>query len=282
MEIVTDIESVRNLRWLDASATWGLVPTMGYLHEGHLCLVRRARKENDRVAVSLFVNPKQFNNPEDLKKYPQDMDRDLSLLGKEGVDVVWTPTPDVMYPSGYQTYVAVHEVTRFLEGASRPGHFQGVSTVVAKLFNVFQPTRAYFGQKDAQQVVVIRRMVKDLDFNLQVIVCPTIREEDGLAMSSRNVRLTPEHRREAICLHAALTAAEKCFRSGVRDAESVRKAMRDIISKAPSAHIDYISVADPETLEELEVIQKGALLSMAVYFGAVRLIDNVFLNEAKG
>jgi pantoate--beta-alanine ligase len=278
MEIVTEISDVRRGRWADAAATWGLVPTMGFLHEGHLNLVRRAREENDRVGVSIFVNPKQFNNPEDLEKYPRDMDRDLSLLEKEGVDMVWTPTPENMYPPGYQTYVDVKHVTTFLEGASRPGHFQGVSTVVSKLFNVFQPTRAYFGQKDAQQVVVICRMVKDLDFNLQVVVCPTVREKDGLAMSSRNVRLTPEHRLEAVCLHTALSAGEKLIRSGTRDAESVRKSMRDIISEAPSARIDYVSAADPETLEELDTIDKGALLSLAVFFGDVRLIDNVFLN----
>jgi pantoate--beta-alanine ligase len=278
MEIVTEIGDVRRVRREDAAATWGVVPTMGFLHEGHLNLVKRAREENDRVGVSIFVNPKQFNNPEDLEKYPRDMDRDLSLLEKEGVDMVWTPTPEIMYPPGYQTYVDVHQVTRFLEGASRPGHFRGVSTVVSKLFNVFQPTRAYFGQKDAQQVVVIRRMVKDLDFNLQVVVCPTVREKDGLAMSSRNVRLTPDHRRQAVCLNAALSAGAKLIRSGTRDAESVRKTMRDIISEAPSARIDYVSVADLESLEELDAIDNGALLSLAVYFGNVRLIDNVFLN----
>lgn len=278
MEIVTDISDVRRVRWMDPSATWGLVPTMGFLHQGHLSLVRRAGAENDRVGVSIFVNPKQFNNPEDLEKYPRDMDRDLSLLEKEGVHLVWAPTPEIMYPSGYQTYVDVHYVTSFLEGAYRPGHFRGVATVVTKLFNVFQPARAYFGQKDAQQVVVIRRMAKDLDFNLQVVVCPTAREKDGLAMSSRNVRLTAEHRRQAVCLYAALSAAEKIFRSGTRDAESVRKTMKDVISGFPSGRIDYVSVADPETLEELSIIDNRALLSLAVYFGTVRLIDNVLLN----
>jgi pantoate--beta-alanine ligase len=279
MEIVTETGDVRRVRWADAAATWGVAPTMGFLHEGHLNLVRRAREENDRVGVSIFVNPKQFNNPEDLEKYPRDMDRDLSLLEKEGVDMVWTPTPEIMYPPGYQTYVDVHQVTRFLEGASRPGHFRGVSTVVSKLFNVFQPTRAYFGQKDAQQVVVIRRMAIDLDFNLQVVVCPTVREKDGLAMSSRNVRLTPDHRRQAVCLHAALSTGEKLVRSGTRDAELVRNAMKDIISGAPSARIDYVSVADLQTLEELVTVDKGALLSLAVYFGDVRLIDNVFVDD---
>jgi pantoate--beta-alanine ligase len=207
------------------------------------------------------------------------MKKDLSFLEKEGVDMVWAPTPEIMYPKGYQTYVDVEGVTAVLEGASRPGHFRGVSTVVTKLFNVFQPTRAYFGQKDAQQVVVIRRMVKDLDFNLQVVVCPTVREKDGLAMSSRNVRLTTEHRRQAVCLHGALSVGEKLIRSGIRDAKMVREKMREVVSEAPSARIDYISVADPETLEELDTIGSGVLLSLAVNFGSVRLIDNVFMDE---
>jgi pantoate--beta-alanine ligase len=248
---------------------------MGFLHEGHLELVRRARKENDRVGVSIFVNPAQFNNPDDLEKYPRDMKRDAALLEDAGVDLLWSPTPEIVYPRGYQTSVTVNEVTEVLEGASRPGHFQGVATVVAKLFNVFQPTRAYFGQKDAQQVAVIRRMAMDLNFNLQVVTCPTVREEDGLAMSSRNVRLTAEHRTQAPCLYAALKAAREAMASGVLDADSLRKVMADVISKAPSARIDYVSVADPESLRELEKVTRGALFSMAVYFGDVRLIDNL-------
>lgn len=277
MNVVTEIEGVRQVRWADSTATWGLVPTMGFLHEGHLDLVRRARAENDQVGVSIFVNPIQFNNPGDLEKYPRDMDRDSALLEKEGVDLLWTPMPQNMYPKEYQTYVNVTQVTTLLEGASRPGHFQGVATVVAKLFNVFQPTRAYFGQKDAQQLVVIRRMAKDLDFNLQIIACPTVREDDGLAMSSRNVRLIPEHRSQAVCLYKALQAAENAYSSGVREAARLREMMIDIISNAPAARIDYVSVANPETLEELETVESGALLSMAVFFGDVRLIDNLVL-----
>jgi pantoate--beta-alanine ligase len=226
--------------------------------------------------VSIFVNPIQFNNPGDLETYPRNMDRDSALLEKEGVDLLWTPTPGIMYPRGYQTYVNVNQVTTLLEGAARPGHFQGVATVVAKLFNVFQPTRAYFGQKDAQQLVVIRRMAKDLDFNLQIIACPTVREMDGLAMSSRNVRLTPEHRSQAPCLYKALSVAGSAFRSGIRETARLRERMVDVLSAAPDARIDYISVADPETLEELDTIEAGALLSMAVFFGEVRLIDNLF------
>ena len=279
MEIVSNIDDVRRVRWTDASATWGLVPTMGYLHEGHLQLIRKARSENDRIGVSIFVNPIQFNNPEDLEKYPRDADRDIDLLKQVGVDLLWTPTPDIVYPKGYQTYVDVTQIAQFLEGASRPGHFRGVATVVAKLFNVFQPTRAYFGQKDAQQVVVIRRMVEDLDFNLQVVACPTVREEDGLAMSFRNVRLSPEHRRQAACLHAALLAAQKAFLSGIRDAALLKKTVQGVIANAPAARIDYVSAADPETLEELDTITGGVLLSLAVYFNAVRLIDNIILKE---
>ncbi len=277
MDIVSKKEDVRRLRWGDASLSWGLVPTMGYLHEGHLELIRKARVENDRVGVSIFVNPAQFNNAEDLEKYPRDMGRDAALLEEVGVDLLWTPTPDIVYPGGYQTYVDVGQVTQFLEGASRPGHFRGVATVVAKLFNVFQPARAYFGQKDAQQVVVIRRMAEDLDFNLQLIVCPTVREKDGLAMSSRNVRLKSEHRRQAVCLHEALLAAEKACHSGTRDAELLKKTMLDVISVAPAARIDYVSAADPVTLEELDIVTGGVLLSLAVRFGAVRLIDNMML-----
>ena len=278
MNVVMEIDGVRRKRWADRSVTWGLVPTMGFLHEGHLELVRRARVENDRVGVSIFVNPIQFNSAEDLEKYPRNMDRDSALLEKEGVDLLWTPTPEIMYPRGYQTYVNVNHVTTILEGAARPGHFQGVATVVAKLFNVFQPTRAYFGQKDAQQLVVIRRMAKDLDFNLQIIACPTVRENDGLAMSSRNVRLTPEHRCQAVCLYKALSVAGSAFRSGIREAVRLREMMTDVISDAPTARIDYVSVADPETLVELETIEAGALLSMAVFFGDVRLIDNLVLS----
>jgi len=275
MKTISEIDGVRRMRWSDTAATWGLVPTMGFLHEGHLELVRRARAENDRVGVSIFVNPIQFNNADDLDKYPRNMARDAALLEEAGVDLLWAPTPDIVYPEGYQTYVDVKQVTEVLEGASRPGHFQGVATVVAKLFNVFQPTRAYFGQKDAQQVAVIRRMAGDLNFNLQVVACPTVREEDGLAMSSRNVRLSPEHRAQAPCLYAALSAAREAIQSGILEADSLRKTMAGVISGAPSARIDYVSVADPDNLKELDRVAGGALLSMAVYFGDVRLIDNL-------
>jgi pantoate--beta-alanine ligase len=274
MDIFSTITDIRRQRWADPARTWGLVPTMGFLHEGHLSLMRRARQENDRVGVSIFVNPTQFNNPNDLATYPRDLDRDLALLEREGVDLVWTPTPELVYPPGYQTYVTVEEVTRPLEGASRPGHFRGVATVVAKLFNVFQPHRAYFGQKDAQQVAVIRQMVADLNFNLEIITCPIIREPDGLAMSSRNARLSPEARQAATCLYRALSAAKGAFTQGDRIGARLRFAMHDVVAATPLARLDYVSVADPDTLEELILIEEAALLSLAVFVGEVRLIDN--------
>jgi pantoate--beta-alanine ligase len=254
---------------------------MGYLHEGHLSLVRRAREENDRVGVSIFVNPTQFNNPSDLTAYPRNMDHDLALLREAGAELVWTPTPDIVYPPDYQTYIEVEDVTRPLEGAARPGHFRGVATVVAKLFNVFQPQRAYFGQKDAQQVVVVKRMVENLNFNLEIVVGPTVREADGLAMSSRNARLSPAARHSAACLHRALLAAKTLFEQGERRAEALRAAMHTVIKATPLTRLDYASVAHPDTLAELEVVQERALLSLAVFVAEVRLIDNLILGNSK-
>lgn len=277
MNVFTEISDIRTQRWADPLASWGLVPTMGYLHEGHLSLVRRAHQENDRVGVSIFVNPTQFNNPNDLAVYPRDMGRDLALLREAGVDLVWTPTPEMVYPPGYQTYVEVEEVTRPLEGAARPGHFRGVATVVAKLFNVFQPQRTYFGQKDAQQVVVIRRMVEDLNFNLKIVVGPTVREADGLAMSSRNARLSPAARQAATCLYRALLAAKSAFEQGQRSADSLRTAMRAVIEATPLTRLDYASVAHPTTLAELEIVEDRTLLSLAVFVDEVRLIDNMMV-----
>jgi pantoate--beta-alanine ligase len=277
MNTFSKVSDIRAQRWADPLVTWGLVPTMGYLHEGHLALVRRAREENDRVGVSIFVNPIQFNNPNDLTAYPRNMERDLALLKEAGADLVWTPTPDIVYPPGYQTYVEVEEVTRPLEGAARPGHFRGVATVVAKLFNVFQPQRAYFGQKDAQQVVVIKRMAADLNFNLEIVVQPTVRETDGLAMSSRNARLSTAARESATCLYRALLAAKIAFEQGQRSAESLRAAMRAVIEATPLTRLDYVSVAHPDTLVELDVIEDRALLSLAVFVDEVRLIDNMVI-----
>lgn len=275
MRVFANIADIRNERWSNPTLTWGLIPTMGYLHEGHLSLVRRAREETDRVGVTIFVNPTQFNDPNDLHAYPQDLDRDLALLEKEGADLVWTPTPKIVYPPDYQTYVDVEQVTRPLEGAARPGHFRGVTTVVAKLFNVFQPHRAYFGQKDAQQAVVIKRMVKDLNLDLEIIVCPIVREADGLAMSSRNSRLSPEARQQATCLYQALVAAEDTFLAGQRNAGQLRATMLAVIEGADMAQVDYVSVTQPDTLEELEVVEDRALLSLAVFVDEIRLIDNL-------
>ncbi len=275
MKVFSEIDAIRHQRWADPLATWGLVPTMGYLHAGHLALVRRARQENDRVGVSIFVNPIQFNNPGDLAAYPRDTARDLALLEKEGVDLVWMPPPEMVYPPGYQTYIELEAVTRPLEGAARPGHFRGVATVVAKLFNVFQPQRAYFGQKDAQQVAVIQQMVTDLNFNLEIVVCPTVREADGLALSSRNARLSSEARRQAVCLYRALTAAQTALNSGERNAAALRAIMRAEIAAAPLARPDYLSIAHPTTLAELDVVVDRALLSLAVFVDEARLIDNV-------
>ena len=279
MKVFADIADIRRERWADPLAAWGLAPTMGFLHEGHLSLVRRARQENERVGVSIFVNPTQFNDPNDLAVYPRDLNRDLSLLEKEGVDLVWTPPPEIVYPSDYQTYVEVEQVTRPLEGATRPGHFRGVTTVVAKLFNVFQPHRAYFGQKDAQQVVVIKQMVKDLNFNMEIIVCPIVREADGLAMSSRNTHLDPAERQAATVLYQTLTAARAAFEAGERNAEQLRRIVAKTIGDNPLADLQYVSCAHPETLQELETIAERALISMAVFVGQTRLIDNVILGE---
>lgn len=279
MNVVEHIELLRKIRWQNPLENWGLVPTMGFLHEGHLSLVRLAKMENDRVGVSIFVNPAQFNNSADLEKYPRNLQRDLDMLAAEGVDLVWTPTPEMAYPDNFQTYVNVEDITQPLEGEKRPGHFRGVTTIVAKLFNVFQPQRVYFGQKDAQQVAVIRRMATDLNFNLEMVVCPTVREADGLAMSSRNARLSPEARQDALCLYRALQTAEALVQSGEQRASKIIAAMREIIEPIERANIDYISIADPETLAEVAEIRQHALISMAVFVDDVRLIDNVLVES---
>jgi pantoate--beta-alanine ligase len=278
MQVFADVSAIRQARWSDPLATWGLVPTMGFLHAGHLSLVHNARQENDRVGVSIFVNPTQFNNPNDLAAYPRDLDRDLDLLADAGVDVVWTPTPGIVYPPDYQTFVEVEQVTRPLEGAARPGHFRGVTTVVAKLFNVFQPQRAYFGQKDAQQVVVIKRMVQDLNFNVDIVVCPTMRDADGLAMSSRNVQLSAAARQHASCLYRALLTAKEACAAGQREAAHLRTVMRTVIETTAMARVDYVSVAHPDTLEEVDQVTDRALLSLAAFVGGVRLIDNLLVS----
>jgi pantoate--beta-alanine ligase len=251
---------------------------MGFLHEGHLSLVRRAREECASVVVSIFVNPTQFGPGEDLGEYPRDLPRDLTLLEKEGVDLVWTPSPEAMYPPDYQTWVTVEEVARPLEGSMRPGHFRGVATIVTKLFIAVRPDKAYFGQKDAQQAAVIRRLARDLDFGLSVVVCPIVREADGLAMSSRNVYLNPAERQAATVLYRALRCAYTTYAQGEREAGRLRQAMRETIQGEPLARLQYLSCADPDTLQEIEgLLTRPALLSMAVYIGKTRLIDNLVI-----
>jgi pantoate--beta-alanine ligase len=249
---------------------------MGYLHEGHLSLIRRAREECDRVIVTIFVNPTQFGPKEDLAKYPRDLERDIKLI-EPYTDLLWTPTPEIMYPEAYQTWVEVEAVTRPLEGAMRPGHFRGVTTVVAKLFNGVQPDKAYFGQKDAQQAAVIRQMVRDLNFPVEIVVCPIVREPDGLALSSRNVYLDTQQRRAATVLSRSLREAKEAYDSGERDAGMLRQIMKDILASEPLAEVQYVSCANYETLEELDTVDRKALLSMAVFIGKTRLIDNLVL-----
>jgi pantoate--beta-alanine ligase len=279
MKVSGSIEEVRKIRNQDNDLTWGLVPTMGYLHDGHLSLVRQARSENDRVAVSIYVNPTQFAPEEDLDSYPRALERDLELLQAEGVNLVFTPTNNAMYPPGFQTYVTVTETSKMLEGSSRPTHFQGVTTVVAKLFNIIQPNRAYFGQKDAQQAVVLKQMVRDLNFDIELVVCPIVREADGLAQSSRNKYLNEEQRAGANILYRALTAAQSVYQSGEHNGSKLKQIMQDMIAQEPQAKIDYVSVADPNTLVELEEVTKDALFSMAVFFGRTRLIDNLLVES---
>ena len=275
MRRVISLPDLRAAR-LSLYGTVGLVPTMGYLHEGHLSLIRRAREENEHVIVSIFVNPAQFGPKEDLSRYPRDLERDLRLI-EPYTDLVWNPTAEIMYPPGYQTWVDVEAMTRPLEGAMRPGHFRGVTTVVAKLFNGVQPNRAYFGQKDAQQAAVIRQMVRDLNFPIEIVVCPIVREADGLAMSSRNVYLDPDQRKAATVLYRSLSAAKDAYESGERDAEKLRQLMKDVLASEPLAEIQYVSCADYDTLEELSEIKGKALLSLAVFIGKTRLIDNFVL-----
>ena len=276
MQIVRTVAEMKQLRKQMAEPV-GLVPTMGALHEGHIELVRRARTECRTTVTSIFVNPTQFLPGEDLKAYPHVPDQDTRMLEAVGNDIVFMPPEKEVYPPGFNTWVEVKGVTDRLEGASRPGHFRGVATVVNKLFNIVQPTKAYFGQKDAQQVIVVKKMVADLNMNLAIVVVPTVREPDGLAMSSRNVYLTPEQRQAATVLYRSLRLAQDMFSKGEKDAERIRKAMIALIRKEPLAAIDYVSIADPETLEELDAIRPGALASLAVKIGKTRLIDNMIL-----
>lgn len=277
MKTITQIRPLRNAvrRLRRQGRRIGFVPTMGALHEGHLSLVRRARRENDVVVVSVFVNPLQFGPAEDFDKYPRDIKKDTRLL-KGLCDVLFQPGRGFI-PKDLKTSVAVKDVSAPLCGASRPGHFTGVATIVAKLLLAVQPDRLYLGQKDAQQAVVLKRMVQDLNFPVDVLVCPIVREKDGLAMSSRNAYLTPEERRRAVVLYQALKSAERMAARGVRESAKIIQALQDLVHRVPETHIDYIEIVDPKTLEPVPMIKGRALLALALYVGGTRLIDNTFL-----
>ena len=276
MKVVRTIAEFRTLR-VSLPEPVGFVPTMGYLHDGHLSLVRASRARDASTVASIFVNPTQFGPTEDLASYPRNLERDLGLLEAEGVAAVFTPSNEELYPNGYDTWVEVAGLSTRLEGASRPGHFRGVATVVTKLFHIVAPQRAYFGQKDAQQAAVLRQMVRDLDFGLEVVVAPIVREPDGLAMSSRNVYLSREERAAAPVLHRSLEAARAAFDAGERDADCLRSIVTGVLETEPLARPVYVSVADSMTLEELDRIDGPALVSLAVRFGSTRLIDNCVL-----
>lgn len=277
MRVLKTVSQVREA--ISPTAKVGLVPTMGYLHEGHLSLIRRARQENEIVVVSIFVNPTQFGPNEDYAVYPRDLERDTELAQGAGADFIFAPTPQEMYSEGYSTYVNVEGLTQRLCGASRPTHFRGVTTVVSKLFNIIRPKNAYFGQKDAQQALVIKRMVADLNFPLEIKTVPISREEDGLARSSRNTYLSPQERQAATVLYRSLLAARAAFASGERQGDKIRSAAREVLASEPLAQVDYLSLAHPLNLEEVELVEKQALLALAVKIGKVRLIDNMMLGQ---
>jgi pantoate--beta-alanine ligase len=276
IEKIKDMKKISKDLIMDGKSI-GFVPTMGYLHEGHLSLVRRARKENDIVVVSIFVNPTQFGPNEDFDKYPRDTERDLRLLEAENVDFAFIPSVEEMYPEGYATYVIVERLTEVLCGKSRPGHFRGVATVVTKLFNIVKPTRAYFGQKDAQQFRVLKRMVEDLNMDVEMIEAPIVRESDGLAMSSRNVYLSPEERKQAVALFEALNLAKETIEKGERDVEKIKQIMREWLSKYDKVIIDYIEIVDEKNLTPLSKIEGKVLIAIAAFVGKARLIDNIIV-----
>lgn len=280
MEVLYDTDQMqRQMTALRAEGrAIGFVPTMGFLHEGHLSLFRSARRENSILAVSIFVNPTQFDRQEDLESYPVDLEGDLAKAAAEGADLVFVPEQKRMYPDRYATFIEVEGLTRRWEGTYRPGHFRGVTTIVAKLFHIVKPHRAYFGQKDYQQACVITRMVRDLDMDIEVVVLPTVREPDGLAMSSRNVNLTPGERRQAPVLYQALGWAADQVRRGERDARRLLEGMRRMIQEGTTATIDYVALCDPGSLEPLETVQGPAVALLAARFSKVRLIDNLLID----
>ncbi|HBU00583.1 MAG: Pantothenate synthetase [Thermotoga petrophila] len=279
MKIIETIEEMKKFseEMREKKKTIGFVPTMGYLHEGHLSLVRRARDENDVVVVSIFVNPTQFGPNEDYERYPRDFERDRKLLEEENVDCIFHPSVEEMYPPDFSTYVEETKLSKNLCGRSRPGHFLGVCTVVTKLFNIVKPHRAYFGQKDAQQFRVLRRMVRDLNMDVEMIECPIVREPDGLAMSSRNVYLSPEERQQALSLYQSLKIAENLYLNGERDAEKIKEEMIKHLSRFDKVKIDYVEIVDEETLEPVEKIDRKVIVAVAAWVGNARLIDNTIL-----
>ena len=278
MDIIGTVSAMMKARD-GAERPLGLVPTMGYLHQGHMTLVEQARNDNRSVVVSVFVNPTQFGPGEDLDGYPRDFERDIAMLAGQGVDIVFAPDPGQMYPPGYSTYVDVGEIGERLEGKHRPGHFRGVVTVVTKLLTIVRPDRAYMGQKDGQQTLVIKRLNRDLNLGAEIVVMPTVREPDGLAMSSRNVYLTPRQRGNATVLYKALSMAREMWRDGVMDAGVLRGEMERVINEGSPAKLDYVSIAALDTLEEMGSVAAPAMASVAVWFGKARLIDNVILSE---
>lgn len=279
MEIFTTVSEMKNQTalWKQSGKSIGLVPTMGYLHAGHASLIEEARRKNDVVVVSIFVNPSQFAPNEDFERYPRDMAADSALCLEQGVDAIFAPSTGEMYPEGYISYVDPVDLSTRLCGKSRPGHFRGVCTVVLKLFNIMQPDRAYFGQKDAQQLIILSRMVEDLNLDLQICPMPIIRESDGLAISSRNVYLSGEERAQAVQLYAATEAARRLYAAGERSVAPIVAAMECELAKAGLARIDYLEIVDLRTLNQVERIEGQCLAAMAVYFGKTRLIDNILL-----
>jgi pantoate--beta-alanine ligase len=279
MKVITSIDKMKKTarRLKSQGKTIGFVPTMGFLHPGHLSLVRESCQRADKTVVSIFVNPAQFGPGEDFKDYPRDLKRDSELLEREGVDYLFVPEPDEMYPEGYRTYVEVRELQNRLCGRSRPTHFQGVCTVVLKLFNIVNPDISFFGQKDAQQTIIIKRMARDLNSDVAIEVLPTVREKDGLALSSRNIYLNPEQRKAALVLSRSLREAEAMLEKGERNAAAILNRMREVISQEPQARIDYIEIVDMEELKPVARIEKQALAALAVFLGRARLIDNTIL-----
>ncbi len=280
MQVVADVKEMQRLSevWRREGKIISFVPTMGYLHEGHLALMKMARKKGDVLVISIFVNPTQFGPGEDFERYPRDMERDKQLAESVGVDVIFAPEVQDMYPEGYQTFVEVIEITKPLCGRSRPGHFRGVTTVVAKLFNIVKPHVAVFGEKDFQQLQVIRRMVKDLNMDVEVLGHPIVREKDGLAMSSRNVYLSPEERQAALRISRSLGVARELVAQGVREAPEVLRKVREVLTPDEGLKIDYVELRDPETLKEVSHINGPTLLAIAAFVGKARLIDNAIIS----